>query len=150
MTAGSTLSDEVIRNHAGDSRTEAEAYRRLDPALRVRLLNYLGSLVLYPTDQIPCDIDGDSMVRRAFEVGGQDVGFERFDARFLFKNPPRFERLLDVTNSQGKRFPLMLLKDIQTAYGADLPFRLDSDGDGFPNAIDPKPMQPGVTDDGLP
>ncbi|MEL7061833.1 MAG: di-heme oxidoredictase family protein, partial [Acidobacteriota bacterium] len=89
--AGNYMSlDEVIRAHAGAAAAETAAYVRLPPAERRKLLDYLRSLTLYSSDDIPADIDGDGEVSGAHMVAEQDVGFERFDARFLFSQPPEY------------------------------------------------------------
>jgi hypothetical protein len=36
--------------------------------------------------------------------------------------------------------------NLRQAYGLDLEFLKDSDGDGFPDVIDPDPLRPGFKD----
>ncbi len=136
--------DEVIQAHGGAATEEAHRYRALPAAERRRLLAYLESLVLYTTDEIPADVDGDGAVAERFEVAGQDVGYERFDARFLFKVAPRYRHLKDVVDAYGTPRRLMLIENRDEAFGLALAFRRDSDRDGFPDAVDPLPQQAGI------
>jgi hypothetical protein len=135
----------VIAAHGGEAAREREAYQRLTPERRQLLLEYLESLVLYSTDTIRSDVDGDGKAGDHFEVGGVDVGYERFDARFLFAHPPRYRRLQEVPDPYGRQRPLLLIENIPEAFSLDLPLRRDSDHDGFPDAVDPFPLRPGVT-----
>lgn len=134
----------AILAHAGAAAAEASAFRSLPEAQQELLIEYLESLVLYPTDEIPCDIDGDGKIAEEFEVAGQKVGYERFDARFLFKAPPRYREIARVALPSGRIRPFMLLVNAAEAHGLLLPFRVDSDADGFPDVIDPLPRKPGV------
>jgi hypothetical protein len=139
--------DAVIAAHAGAAQQEAAAYRALDPERRRALLEFLESLVLYSTDGIRSDIGaigaisgisgiaGDGKLGDHFRVAGVDVGYERFDARFLFAHPPRFQPLAQVVDSYGHRKPLLRIENIAEAYGLDLPYRRDSHGSGFPDVL---------------
>ncbi|HTQ78694.1 MAG TPA: di-heme oxidoredictase family protein [Thermoanaerobaculia bacterium] len=131
--------DAVISAHDGAAAKEAAAYRALDPERKRQLLDYLDSLVLYSTDTIPSDIDGDGTIREHFEVGGVDVGYERFDARFLLATPPRYKKLKTVTDPYGRQRSLLLVENAKEAFGLDLPYRRDADGNGFPDVIAPSP-----------
>jgi hypothetical protein len=142
--------DAVIAAHGGEAAPERAAYGRLSPERRHLLLEYLESLVLYSTDTIESDIDGDGKIDRHFQVSGVDVGYERFDARFLFTHPPRYRRLQEIEDPYGRKRPLLLIENIAEAFGLDLPLRRDSDHDGFPDVVDPFPLRPGVTDEAAP
>jgi hypothetical protein len=131
--------DAVISAHGGAARAERDAYLALPAERRSRLLDYLESLVLYATDEIPADIDGDGTISERFEVAGQDVGTERFDPRFLLREPPRYHFVGETVDHLGHRRRLMWVDNVAEAFGLDLPFRKDSDGDGFPDAVDPAP-----------
>ncbi len=137
---------EVITAHGGEAAPEAEAWARLPPAERERLLAYLRSLVLYVSDEIPADVDGDGVIAERFEVGGTAVGYERFDARFLTRRPPRYQPVGEAVDAQGRPKLLMLIGNVAEVFGLDLALRRDADGDGFPDALDPQPQQPGVAD----
>ena len=131
--------DEVIAAHGGAASRERAAYLSLTPSRRSLLLAYLESLILYPTDEIAADIDGDGVRAESFEVQGQYVGYERFDARFLFAVAPRYKHLYDVKDYMGRSVPLSLIENVAETYRLDLPYRRDADGDGFPDILGPVP-----------
>lgn len=134
----------AILAHGGAAAVETKAFRDLPEARQELLIEYLESLVLYPTDEIPCDVDGDGKIAEELEVAGQKVGYERFDARFLFKVPPRYREIARVAHPSGRVKLLTLLTNAAEAHGLTLPYRIDSDRDGFPDVIDPVPQKPGV------
>jgi hypothetical protein len=142
--AGNFLTlDSVIRAHAGAAAAESAAYAALAPARREQLLAYLESLVLYNTDEIPADIDGDGVIASRFLVAGQDVGYERFDARFLVRHLPRYRKVREVVNEQGMRVVQNLIVNVNEVFGLDLPWRRDANGDGFPDVLGPVPHRSG-------
>ncbi len=127
--------DTAIWAHGGSAEAEAAAYRALPEAKRELLLEYLRSLVLYPTTEIPADIDGDGKIADDFKVAGQSVGYERFDAHFLFKHPPVYRYLATVTDPRGHARLLQVITNIPEAFGLNLPYRADADHDGFPDVL---------------
>ncbi|HEX3682092.1 MAG TPA: di-heme oxidoredictase family protein [Bryobacteraceae bacterium] len=127
---------EAIEAHAGAAEPEARAFRRLSEPERLQLISYLESLVLYPTDGIPADIDGDGQIADNFEIDGVNVGFERFDPRFLFAVTPRFHRLWWSSDPEGRRFPLMLLENVADTYRLNLLCRRDANGNGIPDVLE--------------
>ena len=151
--------DAVIAAHAGAAQQEAAAYRALDPERRRALLEFLESLVLYATDGIRSDLSAvadlsaipgiagiagiaaipaiaaDTKLGDHLQVAGVDVGYERFDARFLFAHPPRFHPLAPIVDPYGRRKPLLRIENIAEAYGLDLPYRRDSHASGFPDVL---------------
>jgi hypothetical protein len=129
--------DAVITAHGGAAEAEAASYRALPSAERARLLAYLDSLVLFVSDEIPADIDGDGRRAERFEVAGQWVGPERFDARFLFGTAPRYRVLKEAADHRGRLRPLMVIDNVAEAFGLRLALRLDTDQDGFADAVDP-------------
>lgn len=137
---------EVIVAHGGAAEKERDAYLALAAAERQRLLAYLRSLVLYATDEIPADIDGDGEIAERFDVGEVNMGYERFDARFLFARPPEYETLGWVTHAHGRRVPFARIGNVAEAYGLDLEYRRDASGDGFPDRVMPPPVEEGVED----
>ena len=108
------------------------------------MLEFLDSLVLYSTERIPCDIDGDGKIAEHFYVGGMDTGTERFNPEWLFRVKGRIEG--PIENGQGLRVTSYALTNVRAAYGLDLPYLKDSDNDGFPDVIDPAPFQKGYRD----
>ncbi|HEX8089148.1 MAG TPA: di-heme oxidoredictase family protein, partial [Blastocatellia bacterium] len=127
--------DDVIRAHAGAATRERNAYLALSQRARHSLLEYLESLALYPTDEIASDISGDGAMSDEFKVAGQRVGYERFDARFLFANHPHYKYLYDAKNANGRVVPLTLIENVDELYGLSLQYRRDGDGDGFPDIL---------------
>lgn len=140
----------VITAHAGAASFEAEAYRRLEPEERRRLLGYLKTLVLYPTDEIPVDLDGDGRRSTGFRVGSREVGYERFDARFLFDPQVRYRPVGEIVDPDGRTVPLLVIINTERAFGSYLELRLDTDQDGFPDRLDPHPFHPGLIREGSP
>lgn len=138
-----TLND-VISAHQGQALPEANAYRNLPAEKKRLLLLYLKSLVLYSTDGIEADIDGDGVISQHYMVRNQPVGYERFDARFLFRTLPLYNVFREVMDPLGRSVPLAFITNIRAAYGLDLPWRRDSDGDSYPDIIDPEPNHTGV------
>jgi hypothetical protein len=136
--------DAVIQAHGGAAETERDAYRALAPERRRLLLEYLDSLVLYSTDEIRSDVDGDGAVAEPFQVAGVDVGYERFDARFLFAHPPHYRRLDEIVDAYGRRRPLLLIENIPEAFSLKLLDRRDEDRDGLPDVLDPAPQRTGI------
>jgi hypothetical protein len=133
--------DHVIRRHGGEARKAREAYAALDEEGRRQVLAFLQSLVLYQTDQLPCDVNGDGRIDEHFKVQGRDTGRERFNPEWLFRIPAEIEG--PMRNLHGERIESQALTNVRAAYGLDLEYLRDSDGDGFPDVIDPAPLTPG-------
>jgi hypothetical protein len=108
------------------------------------VIEFLESLVLYSTERIPCDINGDGKISEHFMVQGMDTGYERFNPEWLFKVPGKIEG--PVENLRGEKVMSHALTNVRQAYGLDLPYLKDSDGDGFPDVIDPAPFKRGYKD----
>jgi hypothetical protein len=138
--------DEAIRAHGGAAEKEGAAYAALPVADRELLVEYLKSLALYSSDEIPTDVNGDGKIDEDFEVDGQSVGYERFDARLLFAQHPKFKNVGDYTRYDGREMPLLLIENIPAAYGLELPARLDSKGTGFPDILNFPKGQGGKND----
>lgn len=142
---GASLSlDEVIRRHGGEGSSSREAYAALSEPDRQALISFLNSLVLYQTDRLPCDIDGDGKISEHFMVAGKDTGYERLNPEWLFNVPGKIEGM--ITNMQGDRIMSCALLNVRQAYGLDLEYLKDTDKDGFPDVIDPAPRQRGYHD----
>jgi hypothetical protein len=136
--------DEVIRRHGGEALAARQAYTALSRPERRHVLDFLESLILYQTERIPCDIDGDGKISEHFIVQGMDTGYERFNPEWLFRIPGRIEG--PTENVRGERIMSYALTNVREAYGLDLEHLKDSDGDGFPDVIDPAPFKRGYKD----
>ena len=118
------------------------AYVALSDDERRQLVCFLQSLVLYQTDQLPCDLLGDGKISEHFNVQGMDTGLERFNPEWLFRVPGKIEG--PIKNFLGEDITSNALKNVREAYGLDL--RYLKDGDGFPDVIDPAPFKKGYRD----
>ncbi|HEU4389167.1 MAG TPA: di-heme oxidoredictase family protein, partial [Blastocatellia bacterium] len=142
---GASLSlDEVIRRHGGEALASREAYLALGQRGRRKIVEFLESLVLYQTDRLACDIDGDGKVSDHFMVAGMDTGYERFNPEWLFRVPGEIEG--PVRNVRGETVTSYALSNVSAAYGLGLALIHDSDHDGFPDVIDPAPRKAGYKD----
>src|SRR4029077_15253419 len=89
---GASLSlDAVIRRHGGEALESQRAYLKLGLKKQRLIVDFLESMVLYSTERIPCDIDGDGKISEHFMGGGMDTGIERLNPEWLFKVPGRIE-----------------------------------------------------------
>lgn len=134
----------VIVRHGGEATASQQAYVALTDADQERLLQFLRSLVLYQTDVLPCDIDGDGKISEHFMVQGMDTGLERFNPEWLFRVPGKIEG--PIRNIQGEKIESMALTNVVESYGLNLPFLRDRDQDGFPDVIDAAPDRQGFRD----
>jgi hypothetical protein len=125
--------DAVIRRHGGEAAAVTRAYRRLGERRRTALIAFLESLVLYATDDLPTDIDGDGRIARHFRVAGRDTGPERLNPEWLFRIPGRIEG--PIVGPDGRRVRSDALVNLRAAYGFDLPYCRDADDDGFPDLL---------------
>ncbi len=136
--------DSVIRRHGGEALAARRAYTALGETERRQVVSFLESLVLYQTDQLPCDLDGDGRIAEHFIVQGMDTGRERFNPEWLFNVPGKIEG--PIKNVRGEDIISFALTNVRQAYGLDLKYLKDSDGDGFPDVIDPAPFKKGYRD----
>jgi hypothetical protein len=134
----------VIRRHGGEARPSRQAFTALSHCEQRQVLAFLESLVLYQTDMLPCDINGDGWISYHYMVQGMDTGYERFNPEWLFRVPGKIEG--PIRNVEGERIISFALTNVRQAYGLDLPYLRDSDGDGFPDVIDPAPHKAGYRD----
>jgi Di-haem oxidoreductase, putative peroxidase len=136
--------DDVIRRHGGDSRASRNAYVNASDDDQDALVAYLRSLILYPTDLVPADVDGDGVIAPSFMVAGENTGYERFNPEWLFRTPGEIESY--TVNPVGHLIHSRALVNVREAYGLDLPYVLDSDLDGFPDLTDECPGTVGYKD----
>ncbi|HEV8379910.1 MAG TPA: di-heme oxidoredictase family protein [Tepidisphaeraceae bacterium] len=142
---GASLSlDDVIRRHRGEAFDSRNAYVSLNSFDRSAILSFLSSLMLYQTDRLPTDIDGDGRISEHFVVAGVCSGLERFNPEWLFKTPGKIEG--PITNVRGEKITSFALTNVRAAYGLDLDYLKDCDNDCFPDIIDPAPSIPGFLD----
>jgi hypothetical protein len=142
---GASLSlDDAIRRHGGEALASRQAYGKLGDHEQKQLRCFLESLVLYQTDQLPCDMNGDGKIDEHFMVQGMDTGLEVFNPEWLFRTPAKIEG--DIRNVKGEKIRSMALTNLRAAYGLDLEYLKDTDGDGFPDVIDPEPLIRGYRD----
>jgi Di-haem oxidoreductase, putative peroxidase len=125
--------DSVIRRHGGESIASREAYEALTDDEQESVQAFLRSLVLYQTDQLPCDIDGDGKIADDFVVAGQSVGLETFRPEWLLRVPCQIEGQKE--NVLGSPFVSKAISNIRQAYGLDLDYIRDDDQDGWPDRL---------------
>ncbi|MFZ5863947.1 MAG: di-heme oxidoredictase family protein [Nitrospirota bacterium] len=133
--------DEVIRRHGGEAEAAASRYRRAPERDREALIAFLQSLVLYQSDRLPTDLDGDGAISPRFMVAGKDTGEERFNPEWLFRAPCAIEG--PVRAPDGSEAASFACVNASEAYGERLAWLRDADEDGFPDAVDPCPRQTG-------
>src|SRR5439155_22818557 len=123
--------DSVIKRHGGEALDVKQKYTALTDLERKQVVCFLQQLILYQTDQLPCDLNGDGKISEHFKVQGMDTGIERFNPEWLFKVPGKIEG--PILNIKSEKIVSYALTNIRQAYGLDLAFLKDSDGDGFPD-----------------
>ena len=136
--------DSVTRRHGGEALESRLKYAKLTDAERSQVISFLKSLVLYQTDQLPCDMNGDGKIEDNFKVQGMNTGVERFNVEWLFRTPVRIEG--PIRNIRGERITSFAGVNLRQAYGLELQFLRDTDGDGFPDVIDQEPLIRGFRD----
>jgi hypothetical protein len=136
--------DSVIRRHGGEALKSKLAYVGLSEQEQNQVICFLNSLVLYQTDMLPCDINGDGKISPHYKVQGMNTGIERFNPEWLFRVPAKIEG--PIKNVTGDQIVSYAIVNVREAYGLDLPYLIDSDGDGFPDVIDPEPFKAGYRD----
>lgn len=134
----------VIAAHGGAAQAVRDSYMALSGADRDAVLDYLRSLVLYVSDELPTDLNGDGIFAKDFQIGGHGVGYERFDPRFLTRTRPTFREIARVSDHEGRTVPLQLLENAEALYGLHLAYRRDDDGNGMPDALDSQPTFTGA------
>jgi hypothetical protein len=133
--------DDIIRRHGGEGQAARDAYLAAPQSDRDAVVAFWAQHILYPTDQVPADIDGDDDIAPSFVVAGQVTGVERFNPEWLFRVPGQIEGR--VTNPGGVDVRSFALVNLQAAYGLNLPWLKDSDLDGFADVQDECPAVTG-------
>ncbi|MEW6683912.1 MAG: di-heme oxidoredictase family protein [Nitrospirota bacterium] len=133
--------DDVIRRHGGEAAESATRYRGASRQDRDALVAFLRTLILYQSDQLPTDLDGDGRVSEHFMVAGQDSGVERFNPEWLFRTPCAIEGA--VRAPDGSSLTSFACVNAPEAYGETLAWLRDVDDDGFPDRIDACPSDTG-------
>lgn len=133
--------EHAIQRHDGDGAASKALWQRAKASQRATLLAFLGKLVLYDVESLPADIDGDNRISSNFMVAGQDTGLERFNAEWLFRVPLRIQG--QTVNHDGATIRSFAGRNVIQAYGANLPLRMDTDLDGWPDAWDAAPTTRG-------
>lgn len=136
--------DDVIRRHGGEAQASKDLYVKASRNQQFAVVEYLNRHILYPTDQVPTDIDGDGVISSHFMVAGMDTGVERFNPEWLFNVPGQIEG--NVTAPDGSTVRSDALVNVRAAYKLDLPYILDSDLDGFADIQDLCPATTGYKD----
>jgi hypothetical protein len=136
--------DDAIRRHGGEALDSRTKYVKLGDHEQKLLRCFLESLVLFQTDQLPCDMNGDGKIDEHFMVQGMDTGLEVFNPEWLLRVPAKIEG--PIRNVKGERISSFALTNLRQAYGLDLEYLKDTDGDGFPDVIDPEPKIRGFRD----
>ena len=136
--------DSVIRRHGGEALDSRVGYTKLSDVEQRQLIAFLNNLVLYQTDQLPCDLHGRGKIEENYKVQGMNTGLECFNPEWLFRIPVKIEG--PIRNIRGEKIVSRAGVNLRAAYGLDLEFLRDSDGDGFPDVIDPEPFIRGYRD----
>jgi Di-haem oxidoreductase, putative peroxidase len=121
----------VIERHGGEATEVREAFRALSEEDQQAILAFLRSLVLYQTDQLPCDIDGDGRISNDYLVDGASVGIETFRPEWLLRVPCKIEG--ELVNVLGSKIVSRAVTNVRAAYGLDLDYIRDEDEDGWPD-----------------
>ena len=139
---GASLSlRDVIDRHGGDAEASRALFDAASSSAQEALLDFLRRLVLYDIETLAADIDGDGAIVPHYVVGGMDTGPERFNAEWLFGTPVSIQG--PVINGDGEALVSFAATNLAAAYGLELDYRKDTDGDGWPDVWDPQPTQPG-------
>lgn len=138
-----TLEDAILR-HGGEGASSRARWLAAGEPVRQATLTLLRGLQLYDIETLPTDLDGDGQISQSFVVAGRDTGVERFNPEWLFKTPGRIQG--PIQNAFGETVMSCCVENLDEAYGQLLPYRIDSDEDGWPDVWDVAPMQPGYKD----
>ena len=131
---GASLSlEDVILRHGGEALASRQAYAHLEEKDKDNLQHFLQGLVLYSTETLPCDVNGDGRIDEHFTVEGRDTGREVFNPEWLFRHPGKVEGLVEAPD--GGSILSKALANVEAAYCLRLPGLLDKDHDGFADIL---------------
>jgi len=137
----------VILRHGGEAEVSRERFESLDVKKQNQIITFLRALQLYDIESPPADIDGDDLISDHYHVAGVDTGIERFNAEWLFEIPVKIQGKTPSSTPFGPiEVNSFAATNLEDAYGLLLPFRIDSDLDGWPDAWDVAPLMPGYKD----
>ncbi len=123
--------DEVIRRHGGEADDAAFAYIEASDRERRDLIAFLSTLVLYPPDTLPTDLDGDGMIAERFLRQGRELGTERFWPELLFTDLPRYRGWTEA--SDGSHYFSFALLNADELYIRNAIALTDRDKNGVPD-----------------
>lgn len=136
--------EEAILRHGGEASASRAAWASASGTARAAVLNLLAKLVLYDIEDLPTDVDGNGVISEHYFVAGVDTGPERFNAEWLFQVPVRIQG--PVVNGAGATITSYAAVNRDAAYGRNLPYRADADGDCWPDVWDHAPTTAGYKD----
>jgi hypothetical protein len=123
----------MVHRHGGEASAARRGFLRLRNRDREAVLAFLNSLVLYSTDDLPTDVNGDGRIDRHFRVAGRDTGQEVFNPEWIFRVPGQIEG--PILAPDGGHIVSRALVNLKAAYGLDLPYCCDRNDDGFADIL---------------
>ena len=104
--------ESVILRHGGEAQQSRDQFAALGDDEQQSVVAFLHSLVLYQTDQLACDINGDDTIANSFVVAGKEVGLETLRPEWLLRIPCCIEGELE--NGLGGKVTSMAIANFAT------------------------------------